>query len=331
MAFNRQKSALLSSLVNFNEEIEMQNDVVLTCAVTGAGNTTGKSAHVPVTPKEIATAAIDAAKAGASIAHIHARDPETGVGSRDPKLFKEIVDRVRDSNTDIVINITAGMGGDMVFGSVDNPLPYSENGTDMAGADERVQHLVECLPEICTLDCGTMNFAEADYVLTNTPGLLQAMGSIMTEAGVKPELEGVNQDELEEREGIYYFKDSDTPYTGKVYGLYENGQKKSEGNYKDGKRDGLSLEWYKKGQKKRETNYKDGKKDGLSIFWLANGQKGNEGIYKDGITEGIHKMWHANGQMRVQAKFENGIGSANFWNSKGESVNSFEETGLNNP
>ena len=101
----------------------MQNDIVLTCAVTGAGDTTGKSAHVPVTPKDIAKAAIDAAKAGASIAHIHARDPETGVGSRDPKLFKEIVDRVRDSNTDIVINITAGMGGDWISDVSDPALP----------------------------------------------------------------------------------------------------------------------------------------------------------------------------------------------------------------
>ena len=121
-------------------------------------------------------------------------------------------------------------------------------------------------------------------------------------AETKPELEGVNQDELEEREGIAYFKD--TRYTGKAIALYKNGQKRAE------------------------DNFKDGKKDGLSIFWFPNGQKGNEGIYKDGITEGIHKMWHANGQMRVQAKFENGIGSAKFWNSKGESVNSFEETGL---
>ena len=140
--------------------------------------------------------------------------------------------------------------------------------------------------------------------------------------------EGVNNEELETREDIVYLKGSDTPYTGKAFALYENGQKLGETNYKGGKLDGVTLEWYKKGQKKRETNYKDGKKDGLSIFWLANGQKGNEGIYKDGITEGIHKMWHENGQMRAEAKFENGIGSTKFWNSKGESVNSFEETGL---
>ena len=152
--------------------------------------------------------------------------------------------------------------------------------------------------------------------------------TVETVAEVKAGLDSVNGEDLEERENIWYLKGSDTPYTGKAFALYENGQKLGETNYKGGKLDGVTLEWYEKGQKKRETNYKDGKKDGLSIFWLANGQKGNEGIYKDGITEGIHKMWHANGQMRVQAKFENGIGSAKFWNSKGESVNSFEETGL---
>ena len=92
----------------------MNYEVVVSCAVTGAGDTTGKSPHVPVTPKEIANAAIEAAKAGAAIAHIHVRDPETGKGSRDLKLFKEVVDRVRDSNTDVIINLTAGMGGDWV-------------------------------------------------------------------------------------------------------------------------------------------------------------------------------------------------------------------------
>ena len=92
----------------------MNYEVVVSCAVTGAGDTTGRSPHVPVTPKEVADAAIQAAQAGAAIAHIHVRDPETGQGSRDPKLFKEVVDRVRDSGADIVINLTAGMGGDWV-------------------------------------------------------------------------------------------------------------------------------------------------------------------------------------------------------------------------
>ena len=187
MAFNRQKYALLSSLVKGDEEIEMQNDVVLTCAVTGAGDTTGKSAHVPVTPKEIATAAIDAAKAGASIAHIHARDPETGVGSRDPKLFKEIVDRVRDSNIDIVINITAGMGGDWISDTSDPALPGP--GTDMIGPEERLAHIKECLPEICSLDCGTLNFSDTDMIYISTPPTLRKMAEMARDWGVKPELE----------------------------------------------------------------------------------------------------------------------------------------------
>jgi uncharacterized protein (DUF849 family) len=104
-------------------------------------------------------------------------------------MFREVTERIRDSDTDVVLNLTAGMGGDMVFGPTENPLPLNEAGTDMAGATERVSHVAECLPEICTLDCGTMNFAEADYVMTNTPGMLRAMGQMMTDLGVRPEIE----------------------------------------------------------------------------------------------------------------------------------------------
>ncbi len=148
-------------------------------------------------------------------------------------------------------------------------------------------------------------------------------------SGVKKNLSKVvDGNKVEEREGVIYLKDSKIPFTGKAIALHENGQKKMEGNFKNGKKDGLETSWYEDGQKRSEDNFKDGKLDGLSIFWFPNGQKGNEGIYKDGITEGIHKMWHENGQMRAEAKFENGIGSTKFWNSKGESVNSFEETGL---
>ena len=148
-------------------------------------------------------------------------------------------------------------------------------------------------------------------------------------SGVKKNLSKVvDGNKVEEREGVIYLKDSKIPFTGKAFALHENGQKKMEGNFKNGKKDGLETSWYEDGQKRSEDNFKDGKLDGLSIFWFPNGQKGNEGIYKDGIMEGIHRMWHKNGQMRAEAKFENGIGSAKFWNSKGESVNSFEETGL---
>ena len=161
----------------------------ITCAVTGSGGSQDRSPHVPRSPEQIANSAIDAAKAGAAIVHCHVRDPETGAPSRRLDLYREVTDRIRDSETDVVLNFTAGMGGDMVFGDAENPLPLNETGTDMAGATERVAHVAECLPEICTLDCGTMNFAEADYVMTNTPGMLRAMGQMMTDLGVRPEIE----------------------------------------------------------------------------------------------------------------------------------------------
>jgi uncharacterized protein (DUF849 family) len=151
---------------------------------------------VPRSPKQIANSAIDAAKAGAAVVHCHVRDPDTGSPSRKIEYYKEVTNRIRESEVDVILNLTAGMGGDMVFGSVDSPLPYSEKGTDMAGADERVQHLKECLPEICTLDCGTMNFAEADYVMTNTPGMLRSMAQKMTDLGVRPEIEAFDTGHL---------------------------------------------------------------------------------------------------------------------------------------
>lgn len=161
----------------------------ITCAVTGSGGSQDRSPHVPRSPEQIANSAIDAAKAGAAIVHCHVRDPDTGAPSRRLDLYREVTNRIRDSETDVVLNFTAGMGGDMVFGDPENPLPLNKASTDMAGATERVAHVAECLPEICTLDCGTMNFAEADYVMTNTPGMLRAMGQMMTDLGVRPEIE----------------------------------------------------------------------------------------------------------------------------------------------
>ena len=168
----------------------MNWEVFLTCAVTGAGDTADKSDHVPVTPEQIASSAIDAAKAGAAVVHIHVRDPETGKGSRDPELFKETVDRIRSADVDVVINLTAGMGGDLVLGGAETPLPLNDAGTDMAGATERLVHVSNLLPEICTLDCGSMNFAAGgDYVMTNTPDTLRAMARHVQSLGVRPELE----------------------------------------------------------------------------------------------------------------------------------------------
>ena len=175
--------------------LTMNNEVFITCAVTGSGGTQDRSPHVPRSPAQIADSAIAAARAGAASVHCHVRDPETGKPSRDLALYREVTERIRESETDVVLNLTAGMGGDIIFGPTEHPMPPVE-GTDMIGASERVQHIAECLPEICTLDCGTMNFAEADYVMTNTPGMLTAMGRMMTHLGVKPEIEAFDPGHL---------------------------------------------------------------------------------------------------------------------------------------
>lgn len=165
----------------------MNFEVVLTCAVTGAGDTTGKSPHVPVTPRQVADAAIEAAKAGAAIAHLHVRDPETGKGSRDVALFEEAVALVRESETDVVINLTAGMGGDWSPSADDPAMPGP--GTDMIGPEERLAHVKACMPEICSLDCGTLNFSDTDDIYISTPPTLRRMAGLVQEWGVKPELE----------------------------------------------------------------------------------------------------------------------------------------------
>jgi uncharacterized protein (DUF849 family) len=165
----------------------MNNEVIITCAVTGAGDTTGKSHLVPITPEQVANAAIEAAQAGAAVAHIHVRDPETGKGSRDPALFQEAVDRVRDSGVDVIINLTAGMGGDWIPSDEDPSMPGP--GTDMVGPEERLAHVIKCKPDICSLDCGTMIFGNGNDLYLNTPVYLRTMAKITQDLGVKPELE----------------------------------------------------------------------------------------------------------------------------------------------
>ncbi|QPC42884.1 3-keto-5-aminohexanoate cleavage protein [Kaustia mangrovi] len=164
-------------------------DVFITCAVTGSGDSTGRSDKVPVTPRQIADACIEAAQAGAAITHIHVRDPETGKPSREVALYEEVVEHIKASGVDMVLNLTAGMGGDLTLGSVEQPLPPADEGTDMIGAEARLEHVARILPEICTLDCGTMNFGEGGYVMTNTPSMLQAMAGRIKELGVRPEVE----------------------------------------------------------------------------------------------------------------------------------------------
>ncbi|MGB0412568.1 MAG: 3-keto-5-aminohexanoate cleavage protein [Pikeienuella sp.] len=175
--------------------LAMNKDVFITCAVTGGGGTQDRSPHVPRSPEQIANAAIEAAKAGAAIAHCHVRDPETGAPARDPKLYREVVERIRDSDTDVVINLTAGMGGDIITGPPSKPLPLAD-GTDMIPAFDRVEHVIDSRPEICTLDCGTMNFAEADYIMANTPSMLEECARLMTESGVQIEIEAFDTGHL---------------------------------------------------------------------------------------------------------------------------------------
>ena len=176
--------------------LEMNREVFITCAVTGAGGTQNRSHFVPRSPKAIAESAIAAAKAGAAIVHCHVRDPETGAPARKLEYYKEVVRRIRGRRRGCGYQPYSRNGRDLVAGPPHRPLPLSENGTDLAGADERVEHILACSPEICTLDCGTMNFAEADYVMMNTPSMLATMGRLITDSGVKPEIEAFDTGHL---------------------------------------------------------------------------------------------------------------------------------------
>lgn len=166
----------------------MNPEVVITCAITGAGDTVGKHPDIPVTPEQIANSAIDAAKAGAAIVHCHVRDPKTGKGSRDVALYREVVARIRDSDTDVVVNLTSGMGGDLAIGPDDNPTAFGDD-TDLVGAIDRLPHVEELLPEICSLDCGSLNFGDGSLVYVSTPDMLRRGATRIRQLGVKPELE----------------------------------------------------------------------------------------------------------------------------------------------
>jgi uncharacterized protein (DUF849 family) len=169
--------------------------VFITCAVTGSGYTAHKSDQIPVTPQQIAESSIEAAKARAAVVHIHVRDDD-GMPSRSVEKYQEVAERIRSSDTDVVLNLTAGMGGDLILGDVEHPLPPADEGTDMAGATARVEHVRAIRPEICTLDCGSMNFGEGDYVMTNTPAMLEAMAAQMNEIGTRIEIEAFDTGHL---------------------------------------------------------------------------------------------------------------------------------------
>ena len=166
----------------------MNRNVIVSCAVTGSGDTVDRHPAIPVTPEEIATAAIDAAKAGAAIAHIHVREPDGGKPSRRVELYREVVKRIRSNEVDVIINLTTGMGGDLFFGADDEPMNFGDN-TDCVGQMERMKHVEDLLPEICSLDCGSFNYGEGDYVYISTPNMLEQGARRLQEIGVKPELE----------------------------------------------------------------------------------------------------------------------------------------------
>lgn len=165
----------------------MSRKIMLTCALTGAGDTTGRSEYVPVTPQEIAADAIAAAQAGASVVHVHVRDVATGQGSRDVDLYRQVAEIIAASDVDPVINMTAGMGGDLVL----NPAKPTEHlpGTDLVSGLERLDHVEELRPEVCTIDCGSLNFGEGSLVYVSTPDMLRQGAARIRELGVKPEME----------------------------------------------------------------------------------------------------------------------------------------------
>ncbi len=163
----------------------MNHEVFITCALTGAGDTVGKSPHLPISPKEIAESGLAAAAAGAAILHIHVRDPATGKPSRSLPLYREVVDRIRDVNPDVILNLTGGMGGDVVLGAGD-PREFGP-GTDLVGPEERIEHILDLKPEMCSFDCGSLNFDDLLYL--TTPTYLRRMARLIGEAGVHPEIE----------------------------------------------------------------------------------------------------------------------------------------------
>jgi uncharacterized protein (DUF849 family) len=166
----------------------MNPNVIITCAVTGAGDTVGRHPAIPITPEQIANAALEAAQAGAAVVHCHVRDPKTGKGTRGVHLYREVVERIRAKNAEVIINLTAGMGGDVEVGEDESPMQWGP-GTDLVGPVERLAHIAELRPEICTLDCGTLNFGDGHTIVVQTPAQLRTQARLIRSYGVKPEME----------------------------------------------------------------------------------------------------------------------------------------------
>ena len=173
----------------------MNNEVVISCAVTGSGDTVSKHPDLPITPKQIAEASIEAAKAGAAVAHIHVRE-NNGKPSRKLEYYKEVADRIRSSDTDVIINFTTGMGGDFEVGEGKDPLNPVGPNTDMIHALDRLAHVEELLPEMCTLDCGSLNFGDSNMLFVHTPMQLRKAAKMMQDLNVKPEMEAFEMGHL---------------------------------------------------------------------------------------------------------------------------------------
>src|SRR5579863_6045868 len=172
----------------------MNSDVMITCAITGDDTKVTKSPHCPVTPEQIADSAIAAAKAGAAIVHIHVREPETGAFSMETRHYREVVKRIRDSETDVLVNLTCGMGGYICVGDnglEDTPAP----GTDFVSQEDRMRHIIDLCheglyrPDIATLDCGSLNFGDGNRAYVSTPNYLRKGADILRDLKVKAELE----------------------------------------------------------------------------------------------------------------------------------------------
>ncbi|MBQ89942.1 MAG: NADPH:quinone reductase [Acidimicrobiaceae bacterium] len=189
----------------------MNRNVIISCAVTGAGDTAGRSEHVPVTPQQIADSAVEAARAGAAIVHCHVRDPETGKGTRTVALYREVVERIREQDDEVVINLTAGMGGDLVVGPDDDPMAW-QAGTDLVGGLERLAHVEAIRPDICSMDCGSLNFGNNNEVYVSTPDMLRIMAERVRELGVRPELEVFDTGNLWFAETMIHEGLIDAPY-----------------------------------------------------------------------------------------------------------------------